>query len=436
MIQMQMPTLHPPIFPTDPDAPDFQELIEIWREDCKVYTRRVEEHRHIMTQVIPIVLGQCDPSMRVRIEADGQWDNINNDCDVIRLLELIRNCEVQRQMRRDEDNTLIEAERAVMNYKQNSLSNSEYYETFKDKVATADRLGAGIGEHPTRVQERLVEVAMDENNPTEDECRTATQEAKDKYLARLFLVNSDKKCYGSLIRDIRNDFTHGQDTYPDTLTGAYDFIVNYEAPRSARHVDEGGMAFYNQDQSNDDHGLQAGHGGRDRGRSAGQGRGSGRGGRRGRGHGRGRGGESAQREIGGKRDEHIHGQDDTREDKGGDEAQYLLDNLEETSDYYMLPSDVFEIVAMSASRVNLPTLQLLLLDSCSTLCLISNPDLLKNIHEVPVGVRVRCNAGTMHTNLRGYLGDFPEPVWYSPGGIVNILSLKVVAKYYDVEYIS
>jgi hypothetical protein len=117
-------------------------------------------------------------------------------------------------------------------------------------------------------------------------------------------------------------------------------------------------------------------------------------------------------------------------------VQYLLDNLEETGDYYTLPSDVFEIVAMSASRVNLPTLQLLLLDSCSTLCLISNPDLLDNIHEVPVGVRVRCNAGTTHTNLQGYLGDFPEPVWYNPGGIVNILSLKVVAKYYNVEYIS
>jgi hypothetical protein len=86
MIQMQMPTLHPPIFPTDPDAPDFQELVEIWREDRKVYTRRVEERRRIMTQVFPIVLGQCDPSMRARIEADGQWDNINNDCDVIRLL--------------------------------------------------------------------------------------------------------------------------------------------------------------------------------------------------------------------------------------------------------------------------------------------------------------------------------------------------------------
>jgi hypothetical protein len=314
--------------------------------------------------------------------------------------------------------TLIEAERAVMNYKPNSLSNSEYYETFKDKEATADRLGAGIGEHPTRVQERLVEVAMDENNPTEDECWTATQEAKDKYLAWLFLVNSDKKRYGSLIRDIQNNFTHGQDTCPDTLTGAYDFIVNYEAPRSTRHVDEGGMAFYNQDQSDNDHGLQAGRGGRGRGRSAGQGCG-GCGSRCGHGHGRGRGGESAQREIGGKRDEHVHGQDDTREDKGGDEAQYLLDNLEETGDYYTLPSDVFEIIAMSASRVNLPTLQLLLLDSCSTLCLISNPDLLDNIHEVPVGERVRCNAGTTHTNLQGYLGDFPEPVWYSPGGPVS-----------------
>jgi hypothetical protein len=202
MIQMQMPPLHPPTFPTDPDALDFQELIDIWREDCKVYTRRVEERHRIMTQVFPIVLGQCDPSMHALIEADGQWDNINNDCDVICLPELIRNCKVLHQTRHDEDDTLIEAECAVMNYKQNGHSNSKYYEMFKDKVATVDRLSTAIGEHPTRVQERLVEVALDENNPTEGERRTATQEAKDKYLAQLFLVNSNKKHYGSLIQDI------------------------------------------------------------------------------------------------------------------------------------------------------------------------------------------------------------------------------------------
>jgi hypothetical protein len=34
----------------------------------------------------------------------------------------------------------------------------------------------------------------------------------------------------------------------------------------------------------------------------------------------------------------------------------------------------------------------------------------------------------------GYLGDFPEPVWYDFKGVANILSLFIVQKYYQVLY--
>jgi hypothetical protein len=49
-------------------------------------------------------------------------------------------------------------------------------------------------------------------------------------------------------------------------------------------------------------------------------------------------------------------------------------------------------------------------------------------------MRVRCNAGVRVTNQKGYLGSFPEPVWYDPRGIANILSLFIVQKYYHVTY--
>jgi hypothetical protein len=34
----------------------------------------------------------------------------------------------------------------------------------------------------------------------------------------------------------------------------------------------------------------------------------------------------------------------------------------------------------------------------------------------------------------GTLGNFPEPVWYNPSGIANILSLNSMKKYYRVIY--
>ena len=104
---------------------------------------------------------------------------------------------------------------------------------------------------------------MNPDVPTAVERAAAHNTAKDEYLAICFLVNSDKHCYGGLIRDIENEHTQGSDTYPDTLTGAYDYLVNYKASRLSRNdQDEGRLAFYTEDDQND---SGRGHGGGSRG---------------------------------------------------------------------------------------------------------------------------------------------------------------------------
>ena len=73
----------------------------------------------------------------------------------------------------------------------------------------------------------------------------------------------------------------------------------------------------------------------------------------------------------------------------------------------------------------------LLLDSCSTVCLICDKSLLTNIHTVADGIKVHCNAGTIKLNQQGYLGDYPNPCWYHPQGIANIMSMHEVASVYQ-----
>jgi hypothetical protein len=70
----------------------------------------------------------------------------------------------------------------------------------------------------------------------------------------------------------------------------------------------------------------------------------------------------------------------------------------------------------------------LLLNSCSTVNLIANKDLLHGIHKVPTTMCIRCNAGVTTTNLKGWLSNCLEPVWYNPDGVANIMSLFVVKK--------
>jgi len=77
---------------------------------------------------------------------------------------------------------------------------------------------------------------------------------------------------------------------------------------------------------------------------------------------------------------------------------------------------------------------LLLLDSCSMVNLISNRNMLTHIHHADTPLQVRCNAGTKCVTMMGTFGDFPEQVWYDPHGAANILSLYTVSKHYAVTY--
>jgi hypothetical protein len=111
-----------------------------------------------------------------------------------------------------------------------------------------------------------------------------------------------------------------------------------------------------------------------------------------------------------------------------------LDNLDESADYYQLPSNIDNIVAITATNRKQDISKMLVLDSASTLNMVCDPDLLHDIHNVPIGINVRCNAGQVTITRQGYLGDFPEPAWLHAEGVVNILSFYIVQRHYHVQY--
>jgi len=105
---------------------------------------------------------------------------------------------------------------------------------------------------------------IDPDVPTNAEREQATTEVKEKFMARLFLSNCNKKRYDGLLREIENDYTRGNDTYPNTLMAAYDYLINYipTSSKSCCHPDEDGISFYQDTPHLDD---SSGRGGRGRG---------------------------------------------------------------------------------------------------------------------------------------------------------------------------
>jgi len=70
MINMDLETLVKPEFP-----PDHNNVcaLEVWREACKIYLKCQEEQRKVMTQVFPIVIGQCDPGCYARLNGGRRY---------------------------------------------------------------------------------------------------------------------------------------------------------------------------------------------------------------------------------------------------------------------------------------------------------------------------------------------------------------------------
>ena len=77
----------------------------------------------------------------------------------------------------------------------------------------------------------------------------------------------------------------------------------------------------------------------------------------------------------------------------------------------------------------------MLLDSESSINLMSNPKLLSNIREAPNGqtMHVHCNAGTATTNLIWELHGFGT-AWFCGKGIANVTLLSLVTDKFKVVF--
>ena len=77
-----------------------------------------------------------------------------------------------------------------------------------------------------------------------------------------------------------------------------------------------------------------------------------------------------------------------------------------------------------------------ILDNQSTVNVFQNKKYLKNILQIDSYVVIKCNAGSRTTNWVGDFSGYPDPVWYDPGGIANIISLNRAEEYFKINYSS
>eukprot|EP00957_Ditylum_brightwellii_P157615 11996285-Ditylum_brightwellii.AAC.1 len=106
-----------------------------------------------------------------------------------------------------------------------------YLDEFNNQRDVVEQCGGGIGVHSGLTENALKEMNIDPNdanNYTTDDLKEAHQNAKEAYLAFVFLSNANKTKFAPLLRELANSYLRGNNNYPRTVTAAHKLLVGWE----------------------------------------------------------------------------------------------------------------------------------------------------------------------------------------------------------------
>ena len=426
-------SLAEPADPSDTDlaSPRKAVVLAKWKTQYETYKIKLKRRKALEMKAFALVLGQCTEEIRGRLKGSPTWDIVNTSYDLMALLKLIQSYMSIKKTKRYTPMVILESKIDIFNYRQSEhMSNQTYHDNLLDRVERAESMNSGIGTDLKRIHAILdANGVPDPSVASENELSTAREIYRQEIMAVLLIRNSDQHRYSHLKRDMDNGYTLGNDVYPRSLTAALDLLNNWVKPqkwkKGARDSD------VEHSYHSEEHPRQP-----NRGRGGGRGGGRGSGGNRGGGRGRGRGRDQSNRR---ENDEHEHG--DQPENYQADEEQEdtsVDDNASTGSSYFDSESFAslgrrLEGCFQTMDKKNMDRKRVLL-DSCSTVNLFADRSLVHGIHRANIPMRIRTYGGIKSTNLRAYVGNFPEAVWYDPTGVANIMSLALVKEYYRVSY--
>jgi hypothetical protein len=231
MVDLTFPTLAPPSAPVN--EPGTTEPSWVDKEQYKIeyseYVKTKNKRTQVQAKVFPLVLGQCSCAIRDRLEASPDWPNINTSSDVLELLKLIQKSMYTKATNRHPTHAFYEADIALGKFRQgDDMSNSDFLEKFKSLIDIFIHAGGDPGCASARYRDFALGTEDPENIIAD--YNKVVKRCRDEWMGMVLVLKSDPKCYHTLMADMINSYTCGQDVYPNNITGAYDMLVNYHPP--------------------------------------------------------------------------------------------------------------------------------------------------------------------------------------------------------------
>jgi hypothetical protein len=203
-----------------------------------VYIRRENTYQMNLSKAYAFLWEHCTKAMQNKIESRQDFDKyiVNNP---IKLLEAIKEHALHFQDKKYPMTIIMDAFRAFSNTKQKeNESLQDYTKRFKvAKEVLESHLGGPINltKYITTMKEFTSENELNYKN--------LSNMAFEQYCAYLYLEQSDKKKYGSIMNGLSTQYSLNNNQYPKSLTEAVNVLSNHKFDanyfnRSSRNNDQ------------------------------------------------------------------------------------------------------------------------------------------------------------------------------------------------------
>jgi Reverse transcriptase (RNA-dependent DNA polymerase)/Zinc knuckle len=414
-IRRAIETLEDQAFDLPEDPPEDATLGQqrLWEKAVDEVAKKQSHYDQNLMTLYALVLGQCSEALREKLRAMAEWEALSATQDGLALMRMVRTVAFNHESTKFVVHSIAENMGKVWRCIQESHeTNQAYLDRFTNVVAVVEQTGGELGHNPGVERFLANERGLDYDVMDADDAAAVRDDAKELFLATIFLLNADRRRYKELQLVTQNDYTRGTNKYPRTMVGAYELLNGYTSMYRGPNLPRGndGVSF-NQNGDSADGTANVNAGG---------------------------GGKANVKCHNCKKLGHYERECPTK-DGGVVDAEKDKPSPKKSSGAEGKGCDAVTFNNSGSYGVvlhdgNPMPRSWLLLDNQSTVDVVSNSELLVDIHEGLGSMTIYCNAGSTKTTLVGELPGYGT-VWYNPNGIANILSVsRVIDRGYKVTF--
>jgi hypothetical protein len=172
------------------------------------------------------------------MKQDATWSSVSASYDPLELYKLMEKVILKQTKDQYTHSEVTEQIIAVYTTKQGNLTNAQWYEQFNTRVEVAKSVGVDFGQQVLWEYSAQEQYSMDFNSLPEEEQAEVKKSAEERHMAYLMIQNAGSK-HDNLQRDLQNDFTKGNNQYPENRAQSLMFLDRYSKTATPVAASEG-----------------------------------------------------------------------------------------------------------------------------------------------------------------------------------------------------